>query len=91
MGKGDRKTKKGKIAMGSYGVRRPKSKNKKNKIEVNRPAKASKATEAKPKTAAKTAAKSTTKKSTASKTTTKKTTAKKATTKKTATKKDEKK
>ncbi len=87
MGKGDRKTKKGKIAMGSYGVRRPKSKNKKNKIEVNRPAKASKTTEAKPKTAAK----SSTKKATASKTTTKKTTAKKATTKKATTKKDDKK
>lgn len=29
MGKGDKKTRKGKIAMGSYGVTRPKAKNKK--------------------------------------------------------------
>ncbi|MEQ9426070.1 MAG: 30S ribosomal protein THX [Cyclobacteriaceae bacterium] len=30
MGKGDKKTKKGKIAIGSYGVRRPKKTNKVN-------------------------------------------------------------
>lgn len=86
MGKGDRKTKKGKIAMGSYGVRRPKSKNKKTKVIVNRPAKASKEVESKPKAAAKAATKTTTKKST----TAKKTTAKKTTTKKAATKKTDK-
>lgn len=37
MGKGDKKTKKGKISMGSYGVTRQRSKNKKS---VNRPAEA---------------------------------------------------
>ena len=32
MGKGDKKTKRGKITMGTYGVRRPKSKNKKDSV-----------------------------------------------------------
>ena len=84
MGKGDRKTKKGKIAKGSYGVRRPKSKNKKNKVDVNRPAKVSKASEHKKKAAAK----STTKKTAASKSTTKKTATKKTTAKKETKKED---
>jgi len=36
MGKGDKKTKRGKIIMGSYGVRRPKTKNNLSKIEIEK-------------------------------------------------------
>lgn len=40
MGKGDRKTRKGKIFMGSYGVLRPKpSRRRKNKVKLNQPKK----------------------------------------------------
>lgn len=76
MGKGDRKTKKGKIFMGSYGVSRPKAKNKNSSGAADRPAKPAKAKETKAKPAPETK-KTTTKKSTAKKTTTKKSTAKK--------------
>ena len=34
MGKGDKKSKRGKIVNGSYGVRRPKTKNKKASVET---------------------------------------------------------
>jgi ribosomal small subunit protein bTHX len=76
MGKGDKKTKRGKINRGTYGVRRPRKKSKpayvatkpKKKVEAPKKAVAEKA-KAKPKATAK------------------KTTAKKATTKKAAAKK----
>lgn len=56
MGKGDKKTKKGKIVIGSYGVSRPKSKNKSSTLEVKPKAKkkvAAKKAPAKKKPAAK--------------------------------------
>ena len=76
MGKGDKKTRKGKISMGSYGVTRPRSKNKKS---TNRPALAKpKATE-----------KPTTKKAAPKKPAAKKAAPKKPAAKKTAAKKKE--
>lgn len=76
MGKGDRKTKKGKISMGSYGVRRPRSKNKKSyPAMADRPAKKS---EEKAKKKEEPAA---SKETTAKKPAKKKTTAKKSTAK----------
>lgn len=36
MGKGDKKTRRGKIAIGSYGIRRPKKKNKVKKVEIKK-------------------------------------------------------
>ncbi|MBK6265407.1 30S ribosomal protein THX [Marivirga sp. S37H4] len=50
MGKGDRKTKKGKISMGSYGVLRPKKSNEPTAIEPTK--KAEKKPKAEPKAAA---------------------------------------
>jgi ribosomal small subunit protein bTHX len=60
MGKGDKKSKKGKIAIGSYGVKRPKKK--------TSTAMVAKAIEKKPKASAKTAAKPAAKKTTKKKT-----------------------
>jgi 30S ribosomal protein S31 len=60
MGKGDKKSKKGKIAIGSYGVKRPKKKKSTAPIAD--------AVEKKPKVSAKTAAKPATKKTTKKKT-----------------------
>ncbi len=56
MGKGDVKTKKGKIAKGTYGVRRPRAANK-TIIAKSKPK--SKATKSKPKAKAETAEKAT--------------------------------
>ena len=54
MGKGDKKTKRGKITMGSYGVRRPRKKTKAFKTVETKPKKeTAKKTVAKPKAAAK--------------------------------------
>ena len=56
MGKGDKKTKKGKITLGTFGVRRPKKANKqsiKPKAKVTAAAKAKKAKAAAPTTKAK--------------------------------------
>ena len=36
MGKGDKKTRRGKITIGSYGVRRPKKKNKSKTVEIKK-------------------------------------------------------
>jgi len=75
MGKGDRKTKKGKIRIGSYGKLRPRKKT----TDTFVPKKAEKVKEEQPKkqveTKKKTAAKKTTKKKTVAKKTTKKKTA----------------
>lgn len=49
MGKGDKKSKRGKITMGTYGVRRPR----KNKKTVSKAESKTKKTTAKPKAAAK--------------------------------------
>lgn len=73
MGKGDKKTTKGKRAMGSYGNTRKKKKKSPKFVAVSE----------------KTTKKDTTKKAVAKKTTTKKTTAKKTTTKKTSSKKED--
>lgn len=54
MGKGDKKTKRGKIAIGSYGVRRPRKKTKTyNAVEPKPKKKAAKKTATKPKTSTK--------------------------------------
>lgn len=54
MGKGDKKTKRGKITMGSYGVRRPRKKAKVFKLVETKPKKeTTKKTVAKPKAAPK--------------------------------------
>jgi 30S ribosomal protein S31 len=58
MGKGDKKTRRGKITIGTFGVRRPRKKNKPivvvtAKKKTKAPAKPKAAAKAKPKTAAK--------------------------------------
>ncbi len=82
MGKGDKKTKRGKIVNGSYGRLRPK---KKRKNKYVKPAVQAETTPEKKVEVSEEAPKA--KKTTTKKTTTKKTTAKKTTTKKTTTKK----
>lgn len=90
MGKGDKKTKRGKIIMGSYGVKRHKKKNpayvapvEKKTKEKAKPVEKAEETTVKKTTAKKTTAKKTTAKKEETKTTTaKKTTAKKTTAKK---------
>ena len=68
MGKGDKKSRRGKITMGTFGVRRPRKRNKPNHVVVV------KKTATKPATKAKPAAKKVTaKKAAPKKTTTKKT------------------
>lgn len=50
MGKGDKKTRRGKIIMGSYGVRRPRKKTKPIVVAKKKPSAPAKATADKPKT-----------------------------------------
>lgn len=59
MGKGDKKTRKGKISMGSYGVLRPKAKRKKSAANVEPKAKPKKEVEEKKPAAKKAPAKKT--------------------------------
>ncbi len=73
MGKGDKKTRRGKITMGTFGVRRPRKRNKPvvvvtAKKKTKAPAKPKIAAKAKPKTAAKTKAETKPKAKTATKT-----------------------
>jgi len=61
MGKGDKKTKRGKITMGTFGVRRPRKKTKPFVVVKKKATTTAKATEDKPKTATKAKPKATTK------------------------------
>ncbi len=54
MGKGDKKTKRGKITMGSFGVRRPRKKTKPFVVVKKKATTTAQATEDNPKTAVKT-------------------------------------
>ena len=56
MGKGDKKTKRGKIIMGTYGVRRPRKKTKPFVVVKKKATTTAKATEDNPKAAVKTKA-----------------------------------
>jgi len=74
MGKGDKKSKRGKIIMGSYGVRRPRNKAKADVIVVEKPKKVKTVEKKEAKAPKASAAKTTAKKTAAKETTAKKTT-----------------